>query len=505
MPDQFNRRDFLKACSLVPLAAMPWPTFRDAESRGGPNVLILVFDTLSAVHTTLGGYPRTTTPNLERFASRATVYHRCYSGGNFTSPGTASLLTGTYPWSHRAFHLHSVVSEEFSSRNIFNALPDDVHRVAYTHNLLVSALLHQFRGEIQEWKATRELCLFDGQYSDLLFSSDYNASFWGESLALQTADVPPSSLYFSAVNRALRFANKRRIGARYGDLFPRGVPNLHDLFFILEDAIDWIADRVKSMPKPFMAYFHLLPPHEPYFTRRDFVDRFKDSWKPEPKPTGPFDKGVPYRRLLEERRKYDEYLAYTDAEFGRLLDHLERSGTLENTYVVLTSDHGELFERGIRGHITPALYEPVIRVPLIISRPGENRRRDVVEPVSTIDLLPTMLHWFGEPAPDWCEGELLPGFGPPADPSSREIFAVEAKSNPKRAPLEKASVALIHGRHKLVSYQGSGSETPRYELYDVGDDAEERNELSSSHPPLFKEMKGRLRHKLRDVNAPYTD
>jgi len=69
------------------------------RSVTGPNVLVIVFDTLSAAHTSVDGYPRRTTPHLERFAERATVYHRHHSAGNFANPGTASLLTGAYPWS----------------------------------------------------------------------------------------------------------------------------------------------------------------------------------------------------------------------------------------------------------------------------------------------------------------------------------------------------------------------------------------------------------------------
>ena len=64
---------------------------------------------------------------------------------------------------------------------------------------------------------------------------------------------------------------------------------------------------------------------------------------------------------------------------------------LDDTYVIVTSDHGEMFERGIRGHVTPTLYEPVIRVPLLIAKPGQREREDVYAPTSCVDLLPTLL------------------------------------------------------------------------------------------------------------------
>jgi len=78
--------------------------------------------------------------------------------------------------------------------------------------------------------------------------------------------------------------------------------------------------------------------------------RSEDHWSP--------------KALYRFRRAYDEYIASLDNEFGRLLDFLESKGIFENSYVVVTSDHGELFERGERGHVSPLLYEAGIRVRL---------------------------------------------------------------------------------------------------------------------------------------------
>ncbi len=68
-------------------------------------MVVIVFDAFSAYNISLYGYQRETTPNIARWAERAVVYHNHNAGGNFTIPGTASLLTGTYPWTHRAFGL----------------------------------------------------------------------------------------------------------------------------------------------------------------------------------------------------------------------------------------------------------------------------------------------------------------------------------------------------------------------------------------------------------------
>jgi arylsulfatase A-like enzyme len=112
-----------------------------------PNLLVIVFDALSAYNVSLYGYPRQTTPNLDRLTERAIVYHNHFASGNFTTPGTASLLTGTLPWTHRAFRYNSRVLESLEQNNLFHAL-DDYYRATYSHNPLVNTLLKQFNRDL---------------------------------------------------------------------------------------------------------------------------------------------------------------------------------------------------------------------------------------------------------------------------------------------------------------------------------------------------------------------
>jgi len=104
-----SRRDFLKLASLLPLTAFSSPIenllTRQRSSDNLPGVIVLIFDAWSAKNMNLFGYPLQTMPNFERFVEKTTIYHNHYSAGSFTIPGTASILTGLYPWSHRAFTL----------------------------------------------------------------------------------------------------------------------------------------------------------------------------------------------------------------------------------------------------------------------------------------------------------------------------------------------------------------------------------------------------------------
>ena len=509
MDNQIDRREFLKMLAVLPLLPLNLPEFAakgdpDLVDQNSPNILILVLDALSADHLSIHGYPRELTPNFERFANRSVVYHNHIAGGNFTSSGTASLLTGAYPWAHRAIHLHGTVADSFTDKSIFGLFRDKgYHRSAYSHNLLVTSLLFQFRDELELLKRTRELCLADAQYSDLIFSNDFNAAFWSEWLTLRGSGGSPGSLFLSLMHRFYRAANKFLINQDFEDLFPRGIPNLHNLFFILEDAIDWIKTQVTEMPQPYLAYYHLLPPHEPYTTRKDFVGLADDGWKPEKKPSNRFSQKFTEAELAKERVQYDEYLAYADAEFGRLLDHMEAKGVLDNTIFILTSDHGELFERGIRGHVTETLYKPVIHIPMMMSLPGNTTRQDVYSKTSCVDVLPTLLTATGQKIPDWCEGEPLPLTSEAGSNSSKEIFALEAKSNPKLAPFRKATISMIKDDYKLIRYLGYKKIEHELEMFDLSQDPEERNDLSSSAKSTAVELNELLNKKLEQENQRF--
>src|SRR5690242_2896982 len=106
---KITRRDFLKISAAISagasLAQFPFafPSLQVQKGADARNIIILLFDAMSARNLSLYGYQRETTPNFARLAARSTVYHSHYSAGNFTSPGTATTLTGMYPWKHRAF------------------------------------------------------------------------------------------------------------------------------------------------------------------------------------------------------------------------------------------------------------------------------------------------------------------------------------------------------------------------------------------------------------------
>jgi arylsulfatase A-like enzyme len=161
---------------------------------------------------------------------------------------------------------------------------------------------------------------------------------------------------------------------------------------------------------------------------------------------------------------------------------MQENGLLENTYLIFTSDHGEMFERGIWGHYTPAMYESLLHIPLLIWGPGIEQRQDITLPTSTTDILPTLLQIAGQQPATWDEGQPLPGFGDQPPNPERSVFSVDAKESPWRGQLETASISLHKGQYKMTYYTGYSGIEDFYELYNLEEDPDEVNNLYPAQP-----------------------
>jgi choline-sulfatase len=512
MRPSISRRDFLKLAGMLPLSLGLPPSLRmynpsQPAADGRKNVLVIVFDAFSAYNIPIYGYPRQTTPNLSRLAERAIVYHNHYAGSSFTTPGTASLLTGTLPWKHRAFKLGRTVTPSFADKSLFDAFQDS-YRIVYSHNPLVNTLFDQFAAGLDDYVPWNRLMLTTDAFPQAAFARDQDIADVGWTRILnKESDGYSYSLLLSELYSELYRDYVDKKVARFRPFYPLGVPRLRvDNYFLLEDAITWLQHEIGRLPQPYLGYFHFLPPHFPSATHRDFYKRFAgDQLKPPAKPVDVFaGRQLSETELLRNRTDYDEFVLYVDREVGRLFDFLESSGALQNTWVVFSSDHGELFERGFRGHVTPMLYEPVVRVPLLIFEPGRTSRTDIHIPTSAVDVLPTLLHVAGRPPVDWTEGTLLPPFGEP-DPQ-RSVYALYAKLNDQDAPLRHATAILVKGRYKVLYYFGYeelGAEQERVELYDLESDPEELHNLLSERQEVAAALLAALKQKLDEVNKPY--
>lgn len=512
MAQHIARRDTLKLMSALTgsgalAATNPWLRSIAQSDPGKPNIIIVLIDTLSARHMSLYGYERQTTPNFERFASRATVYHSHYSGGNFTTPGTASLLTGLYPWSHRAINLGAPIDRQKVGLNIFNLVDHDFRKTVFAQNTLADLLLWQFGSKVNEHFAPYTFSdhLVEG-YLSRFFPSDPILAHYAFDDFLIDTDVTRNPIYGASYLGYLdQFYGQTLPNYSAPTLeYPRGMPSTGVYVYDNRKVYSGVFQTIQELNKrnhSFLSYFHLLSPHSRYCPRKEFVGIF-----PEIK--------IPYKRrhklgnhvrqslLNEYRMLYDEYIADVDNEFGKLVDHLEAEHILDNSYLVVTSDHGELFERGENGHNSFLLYDSIIHIPLLISAPGQSDRRDFQVRTSSLDVLPTLLNLQGKEIPSSLEGRLLPGFGGVEEPN-RSIFSVEAKTNSAFAPLKRATIAMQKENFKVIYY----GDYPRYsnifELYDIQEDPEEMTDLFPDGGPIASQLKEELLDTLSMANKPF--
>ena len=316
------------------------------------------------------------------------------------------------------------------------------------------------------------------------------------------------SLFLSHFYEFIREKSAQLLLDQYREDFPLGIPKVHGKYFILEHATDYLNKLLTSTPNPFLGYIHLYPPHAPYATRADYVNAFSnDGYKPIEKPEHILTRNKSPKTMIHKRKEYDEYLLYVDAEFGRLYDYLERSGLLKDTWLILTSDHGEMFERGFIGHGDPVMSQPVIHIPLLIFEPGRTSRKDIHGSTSVVDILPTVLNLTGQNVPGWCEGNILPPFNSNNMDAHPSLLSMEIRRNRKKRPVDQGSLALIQEPYKLVYYfnykelDQIGGEL--IEFYDIYRDPEELDNLYTPDNPFANVMLDELKTKLETANQPY--
>jgi len=512
MGKALNKRDFLKLLAALPPSIYFSKPFRHPDlllqNPDAKNVLIIVFDTLSAKNISLYGYPRETMPNLARIAEKGTVYHNHFAGGNWTVPGTASLLTGTYPWTHRAFNdEYRTILEGRERNNIFHFF-DQYYRIGYSHNSNLYPFFDQFSPDLEQIKSRKDLFISNVLALHELFPHDNDiAPISWDRMMTEAEKGYTYSLFFAPFYQ--RYSQKIVDDLR--DDFPRGVPRTGaDNYFLLEDGMNWLMSQAGTFPRPFLGYFHFLPPHRPYNPRREFVNVFSNDYYVEkPKPglyAGNEGKPPNLRYQGVQRQFYDEFILYADSELGRLYDSLEQSGILENTWLIFTSDHGEMCERGVFGHRTPVLYQPVIHIPLVILEPGQTKRQDIFTPTSAVDVLPTLLKITGQEIPGWAEGTVLPPFADTAPNPERNLYALEATNSEAHGVLNPATAMLVKDRYKLTYYFGYGQlkkTGPLFELYDLENDPEELNNIHDVNSEISQELQNEMLAKIEEVDKPY--
>ena len=317
------------------------PSRGPASSK--PNIIFVVVDTVRADHVSAYGYPRPTTPNLAAMvASAGVIFTDAVSAAPWTLPANTAMLTGRSPshvgqvWSDPQVTIP--LSETFLAEYLHDA-------GYYTAGFVSTHYVRSRFGVAQGFDRYQEL-VRGTQTSTLASEVNLLAMNW-----LTTTWAPTLS-------------------------------GTHPLFLYLYyfDPHTWY-----NAPPPFRNMY------DPTYTGTLTFDVYRDS---EDVVSGAI---IPTARDIQHLKAlYDGEITYWDDQFCRMLTFLDGLGLLNNSIIVVTSDHGEMFgEHGEWTHRN-ALYEEALRVPLIIRYTGVVSAGLVVTaPVQTTDLTPTILDWLG--------------------------------------------------------------------------------------------------------------
>jgi arylsulfatase len=421
------------------------------------QVILISVDTLRGDHITPFGYSRDTSPNLSRLAEDSAYFKNAYTNGCWTMPSHMSILTGTLP------SRHGVNMDWYSfSRKEYPQLHESV-------------------------KTIPEL--------------------------LKAHNPGISTVKFAKLSSSLGF------GRGYD------VNNSLDPFLYKKDAEKLLNQIENHKQKDFFLFVHTWLVHAPYTNthflenprvdeqNRSHIDNFRRMTKKDRRElVGKKTKkmGGDFRVFLKKNKifnredcvaLYDSGIHYVDRYIGKIVEKAKQLGIYDDLMIVVVADHGEHFEEHVKNMFYDyhgfAYYEEFVKVPLIIKFPRRYKQEVLSDPVSMIDVVPTILDYYDIPVPGYIQGESLLK---PYSKRKRKYIVSESVSGPGME-----GKMLRFGDWKLIVNMKKPNQPGRVnwkrvikrKLYDMAKDPQEQTNLFKN--PKFKNTALRLEKILKSI------
>lgn len=464
-----------------------------------PNVLLVTLDQLRADCLGVAGHPMVQTPTLDRLASEGVRFANHVANCAPCAPGRASLLTGLWQMNHRVLENGAPLADDLPM------LPRLLRGLGYRPTLFGNSdtTPDPRRPGGTDLAPGWWAGAMDGFEVEVLLDDDFNP--WTAWLVANGVDLPDGNPHTpadvplppgrGATWRPARYPAEQSDSAWLSSLF-----------------IDWLDRQTGDASsggdsEPWCAHLSYFRPHPPYLAPAPYHDLYDPADVPAPTrladpgaqralhpfmagamailpaPTDPLDQA-------QLQATYYGMVTEVDAALGRVIDALEARGVLDETIVVVTSDHGE--QLGDHWLIEKVGYtDPSFRIPLIVRWPHlSGRAGRVVESFTeSVDVLPTLVELCGGTPPSFCDGASLVGFlngdfeGWSAPAGWRDAVVTEYDfRDPTATWIEEAyglrqdecGIAVLRDRHgKYVHFAGFD---PLF--FDLDDDPGESHNLA---------------------------
>lgn len=459
-----------------------------------PNILLIMADQHRSDYLGRCGADFLRTPNLDRLADRGILFRQCTTNSPVCAPARIALAGGLQP-----FRVGSVDNNSFlphSTTTYYQRLRDHGYRVGCV-------------GKLDLAKPDK----YNGRHGDRPCVYGWGFTHPEEcegKMHAGTSRTPigPYTHYLHELGLLEQFHEdyKRRASLSRGDNASGNSPGARSWIkdasydsvlpteayedcYIGRRAAEWIDNIPDDFPWHMFVSF--VGPHDPFDPPKEYADRYRDAEMPAP--IAPSSEGRPRHYAAKARslapdevavtqRQYCAEIEAIDDHIGYIMAALERRGMLDNTFIIYTSDHGEML--GDHGMYTKSVpYESALRVPLLISGPGIPAGRQTDAIVELIDVNPTICELSGLPRQEDIDALSLV----PMMQGTGETHRSDALS------VLRNFECLRTETHKLILNHNDCTE-----LYDLQQDPQETSNIAEANPEIVSKLRGRLRERIAE-------
>lgn len=440
-----------------------------------PNVLLIMTDQHRADCIGAAGNEYVRTPNLDRLAARGVLLRRCFTNCPVCAPARIALASGLQPGRVGALGNDAYLPR--STPTYYQRLRDEGYRVGSVGKLDL-AKPDPYNGRFGDrpcnfgWGFTHP-CECEGKM---------HAGRGGQDVK---GPLGPYNFYLREKGLLKKFCDDYDARAAAGWAYQGHWDSVLDTedwedCYIGRKAAEWIRDIPDDFPWHYFVSF--VGPHDPFDPPTEYADRWRDA--PVPEAIGARRDGRPnsVKKTMRDfdpeivavtRRQYYASIECIDDQIGLILDALEARGQLDDTYIIFTSDHGEML--GDHGRYTKGvMYEGSMAVPLIAAGPGIDGGRVTEALVELIDVNATI-----------CE---LAGLAPQQRIDAQSFAPLLLGRTDRHRDCVYSEIcrhrALRTARYKYIA---NVNDTP--ELYDLQEDPDELTNIAADRPDILADFR----------------